>query len=229
MVDQWYYARAGKQAGPVSPEDLSTLAASGQLSPTDMVWKEGMQTWVPAERLTGLFTAMPAMTVPPSLPPAGPVATLASVREKAAKPSTAMPWTWIGGTVALMLLVGLAFLFLPGARNAGNNETNSGAFENYICDNPKFVGHIDFARERNSDFYKGLTATDTARLEQSLSRPGVGSCQVSPNGVPCSMLAWAKMALTRFSCSPKLVARRVGRSSQERNPDGWRATECGGH
>ena len=75
---EWYYARTGKQAGPVSAADLSSLAASGQLSPIDMVWKEGMQTWMPAERIKGLFAAMPAMPVPPLLPPARSVGHAAS-------------------------------------------------------------------------------------------------------------------------------------------------------
>jgi hypothetical protein len=73
MVNQWYYARAGKLAGPASPEELSNLADSGQLSPTDLVWKEGMQTWVPADGIKGLFTATLATPVPPVLPPARPV------------------------------------------------------------------------------------------------------------------------------------------------------------
>jgi hypothetical protein len=67
MSDQWHYSRGGKQVGPVSTTELSQLAASGQLSPTDMVWKEGMGAWVPASTLKGLFNPNP-----PLLPVPGP-------------------------------------------------------------------------------------------------------------------------------------------------------------
>ena len=91
----------------VGRQNLSSLAASGQLSPTDMVWKEGMQTWVPAERLKGLFTAMPATTVPPSLPPAGPVANPAK--------TPAIILIVAGGILAIMALSNslLALVIIP--------------------------------------------------------------------------------------------------------------------
>ena len=95
--------------------------------------------------------------------------TFPAVPQKAAKPPAVIPWVWVGGgAVALLLLVGLVFSLIQGARSPSDKLTNSGAFDNYVCDYPKFVGHIDFAEERNSDFYKGLTATDSMRLEQSL-------------------------------------------------------------
>ena len=41
--------------GPVSPENLRELAASGRLRASDLVWKQGLETWVPAARVKGLF------------------------------------------------------------------------------------------------------------------------------------------------------------------------------
>ena len=61
--EQWYYMRAGKQSGPVSAAELKRMASCGHLSPTDMVWKEGMPNWVSAEKLKGLFAA-PVASVP---------------------------------------------------------------------------------------------------------------------------------------------------------------------
>jgi hypothetical protein len=55
MADQWFYEHRGKRTGPISPADLKQMADSGQLSPDDIIWKEGMPTWVSARTLKGLF------------------------------------------------------------------------------------------------------------------------------------------------------------------------------
>jgi len=43
----WYYVDAGQQAGPISEDDLATLAGSGKIQPDTLVWREGMATWLP--------------------------------------------------------------------------------------------------------------------------------------------------------------------------------------
>lgn len=55
MADQWYYAKGGKQHGPVADEAFRQMAAAGQLAPTDMVWKDGMPDWKPAREISGLL------------------------------------------------------------------------------------------------------------------------------------------------------------------------------
>ena len=71
MGEQWHYTRGGQQFGPVPAAELKRMASSGDLSPTDMVWKEGMPNWVSAEKLKGLFPGSPAVTAtPPPQPPA---------------------------------------------------------------------------------------------------------------------------------------------------------------
>lgn len=55
MSSEWYYARGGKQSGPVSLSDLRNLAATGALGPADMVWKEGMADWKAAGSIPGLI------------------------------------------------------------------------------------------------------------------------------------------------------------------------------
>ena len=55
MAALWYYERGGQRLGPVSPENLRELAASGRLRASDLVWKQGLETWVPAARVKGLF------------------------------------------------------------------------------------------------------------------------------------------------------------------------------
>ena len=75
MADQWYYSHRGQQVGPVSPEQLRQAAAVGQLQRTDLVWKQGMAAWVPAEKLKGLFppTISPSADLPSSIPTAIPL------------------------------------------------------------------------------------------------------------------------------------------------------------
>jgi len=55
MASQWFYARNGQRHGPVNSAQLTALAKSGQLSPADLIWKEGMTQWVPAGNSPQLF------------------------------------------------------------------------------------------------------------------------------------------------------------------------------
>lgn len=68
---QWHYSKDGQQQGPVSPEQLKQLAATGELQPTDLVWKEGMSQWVAASSIKSLFAA-PSLPTPPMSPPTVP-------------------------------------------------------------------------------------------------------------------------------------------------------------
>jgi hypothetical protein len=64
----WYYASSGVQNGPVSEAELRSLAASGRLLPSDLVWRDGMPSWQPAAAVPGLLPA--AAGGPPPLPAA---------------------------------------------------------------------------------------------------------------------------------------------------------------
>jgi len=67
---EWYYGKENKQHGPVSAAELKRLAQQGQLRPSDLVWREGMDEWTPASKVRGLFEdAAPA---PPAGAPAAP-------------------------------------------------------------------------------------------------------------------------------------------------------------
>jgi hypothetical protein len=54
---EWHYSRGNEQHGPVSSAQLKQLAASGQLLPTDLIWKDGMPGWLAAGKIKGLFDA----------------------------------------------------------------------------------------------------------------------------------------------------------------------------
>ena len=51
----WYYARGESEQGPISSAQIKALAATGALRRDDLVWKEGMQNWLPASDVDELF------------------------------------------------------------------------------------------------------------------------------------------------------------------------------
>lgn len=71
----WYYARNGKQGGPVSLAQLKNGAASGKLRPDDMVWHESMPEWVEAAQVPDLHFggATAAAAHPPAAAAQAPV------------------------------------------------------------------------------------------------------------------------------------------------------------
>src|SRR5262245_25370718 len=68
MGEPWYYAKEGRQYGPVPSEELKRMATSGQLQLTDLVWKEGMAEWSQAQQIRGLFAPPSPHTTPMQTP-----------------------------------------------------------------------------------------------------------------------------------------------------------------
>lgn len=64
-MSEWYYSKNNQQQGPVSEEQLKLLAASGQLQPSNLVWKEGMSQWAEARKMDGLFQTQDIANPPP--------------------------------------------------------------------------------------------------------------------------------------------------------------------
>jgi hypothetical protein len=63
---EWYYAEEDQQVGPVTSSDIKRLAQSGRLKPDDLVWREGMDMWMPARSVQGLFDGKPLADTKPS-------------------------------------------------------------------------------------------------------------------------------------------------------------------
>src|SRR5262245_12693478 len=55
-MTRYHYARQGKQAGPVSVDQLQAMLRTRQLAPTDLVWTAGMPDWRPASAIPELLT-----------------------------------------------------------------------------------------------------------------------------------------------------------------------------
>lgn len=66
---EWYFAKQGKQEGPVDLATLQGKLQNGEIAPTDLVWKEGMAEWKPAGEVPEL--APPAAASSPSITPSG--------------------------------------------------------------------------------------------------------------------------------------------------------------
>jgi len=70
--NEWLSSRGDDdQKGPVSEKELHRLAESGELRADDLVWKEGMDEWVPANRLKGITFSAPSPEPSASRPPKG--------------------------------------------------------------------------------------------------------------------------------------------------------------
>jgi hypothetical protein len=72
---EWYYAKQGQQQGPVDSDTLKDMLAAGELSETDLVWKEGMPEWIPAASVPELSSPAAAEEASSSALPVAPAPT----------------------------------------------------------------------------------------------------------------------------------------------------------
>lgn len=87
---QWYYSKNATQQGPVSLDELRAKLSSGEVSGTDMVWREGLPDWRPA-------CSMPELVVSAATPPPIPMA--GGVLNSPYSPPAAAPAQVSGGLV----------------------------------------------------------------------------------------------------------------------------------
>lgn len=64
MADEWYYWHDSEVLGPFSGRLLAGLAAAGEVLPTDIVWKDGVERGVPAATVRHLFRPAPVDSAP---------------------------------------------------------------------------------------------------------------------------------------------------------------------
>ncbi len=68
MGSAWYVGKGRDRRGPFTSGQLREMATSGELLPTDLIWKDGMSGWVPASKTKGLFPARTPVSGPPPIP-----------------------------------------------------------------------------------------------------------------------------------------------------------------
>jgi uncharacterized RDD family membrane protein YckC len=86
MASEWYVGRNGQQSGPFSTGQLKDMAAAGQLAAGDLLWKQGLESWVPVSKVKGLRPVEGGGTLPPlDLGTPGGLAGDARVRGDAAR------------------------------------------------------------------------------------------------------------------------------------------------
>jgi len=66
---QWYYSKNGLQLGPVEQSEILAKLSVGEISSTDMVWRDGMTDWLPISKVNA-FSAMARPGALGSLAPA---------------------------------------------------------------------------------------------------------------------------------------------------------------
>jgi hypothetical protein len=57
----WWYLKGENRFGPFSPSELRELAKNGEIIGTDLLWKDGLQDWIPATKVKGLIPAQPSI------------------------------------------------------------------------------------------------------------------------------------------------------------------------
>lgn len=73
MSNEWYYASGGAQQGPFGIDDLKARHAAGQIPADALIWREGMENWVPWNQVPELAAAPKLVTGAAPTPAANPV------------------------------------------------------------------------------------------------------------------------------------------------------------
>lgn len=72
-MSQWFYFKDGNKQGPISGAQLREMVQGGKIQPTDQLWREGLQKWVSASKVKGLFANKVPQNPIPTAPPAAEI------------------------------------------------------------------------------------------------------------------------------------------------------------
>lgn len=90
MVSEWYCEIAGREIGPLAPQQLKAMADKGQILSNDCVRRGARGEWILAQQVKGLFGA--EETPPPvSIPAAPPIVQSAPPIVRPSEPQSAAP------------------------------------------------------------------------------------------------------------------------------------------
>jgi hypothetical protein len=188
----YYYSRQGQRLGPVPEEQLKAMALSGQLAPSDLVWKKGFAKWVPASEVAGLMPGDAAITAAiPESPAvtdggAGPLTAVAAEAPPGIAPRagaglpgwTKRPMVWIaagGGVLLLGLLCCTGSIVAFVLFNRSSGERLIGTWEGQK-EEKFFWGRMDHQIE----FKRGgrVTWTQTLKAMPEMPLKGAGTWKV---------------------------------------------------
>ncbi len=126
----WFYVRDGKQTGPIGVESLRRMIGSGEIKPSDLVWREGMADWKAVSTLTELAAEPAAPAADPNNPYAAPATTWTAPQahesglltehiQPGSDPLDAgacISWSWqlVKSNFGLILLTGLVYALVGG-------------------------------------------------------------------------------------------------------------------
>jgi len=123
---QWRVIDAeGNECGPYTAEQLQVYAADGTISPTTQVWTEGLETWISAIEVEGLFPVevrRPQLLTGPAMPAGRPQgSSRPSPLGSASAITVSQPPSGASTLIVLavsILLLGAYFAFRPSATEA---------------------------------------------------------------------------------------------------------------
>jgi hypothetical protein len=68
----WYVGVRGERKGPFSEDDIKGMIQKGEVSPRDVVWKEGLDNWKPVIEVEPFIEIAKSVPAPPPALSAGP-------------------------------------------------------------------------------------------------------------------------------------------------------------
>ena len=86
----WFYAKDGRQIGPVNFSEIERLRAEGQLTDDTLVWQQGTANWVKLSSVSQPLAEEPVMEKPVVEVPASPILT-PTTPQSVASAATALP------------------------------------------------------------------------------------------------------------------------------------------
>lgn len=90
-MSDWFYAKNGRQEGPVSLENLRALVAEGKVSRSDLAWNATMKDWQPVGNIAELASGN-SLSSPTPADPANPYAAPGSAwQQPSAAPTAELP------------------------------------------------------------------------------------------------------------------------------------------
>jgi len=88
-MSDWYYAADNEQKGPINEAELKEHLATNKVPPDTLVWKDGMESWTPANQVPAFSFRQPPM--PAKVQPGAPKAATSSAESAAANPDSTKP------------------------------------------------------------------------------------------------------------------------------------------